>query len=349
MQDFLDSQILFIAYYIYKQLEAKPKEDFWLTAHHLLTENMEIPFETEEEKEYWLECDCHYFNDLPKIFELLQNRFALKYRVVEDKGYLHTEDIYGNDTTPDKYLPEILDLMFSISIENDNFIQAFDDYIDDYCKSQLTGIDILNFTQQSKIAKNVINEKFNIKGNPELILTCKELKRIEKNNKIRLLEYLIQAAIYQKYEIIKLTVTKENSRKFLQKSDDFCIIARMIIPDVKEDLKNIIYIDKAKKTIKYCNKIKKLEPKQLNVILGIKNLSKNLSCDNNFIENLKKTTDIESDNTLQNKISVINKFISVTQNALNIMPNPKFIISNKEHGKAVNYYFDPFYKVQIFS
>lgn len=110
------------AYYIYKRLEAKPKEDFWLTAHHLLTENIE----TEEEKEYWLEYDCHYFNDLPRIFELLQNRFALKYRVVEDKGYLHTEDIYGNDTTPDKYLPEILDLMFSISIENDNFIQAFD-------------------------------------------------------------------------------------------------------------------------------------------------------------------------------------------------------------------------------
>ena len=68
MQDFLDTKTLFIAYYIYKQLETNPKENIWLTAHQILTADMSEPFATEEETEYWLELDCNYFNELSNIF-----------------------------------------------------------------------------------------------------------------------------------------------------------------------------------------------------------------------------------------------------------------------------------------
>lgn len=49
MQNFLDTKTLFIAYYIYKQLETNQKENIWLTAHKILTADINEPFTTEEE------------------------------------------------------------------------------------------------------------------------------------------------------------------------------------------------------------------------------------------------------------------------------------------------------------
>ncbi len=349
MQDFLDTKTLFIAYYIYKQLETNPKENIWLTAHQILTADMSEPFATEEETEYWLELDCNYFNELSNIFEVLQKRFSLKYTSFEDESYFDKENVYGKDITPDKPFPEILHLMFLINTDNDKFVQAFDEYIDDYCRSQLTGIDILNFPTQSKIVQNIINTKFKEKGNTELILSCKEIDKIAETKKVRILEYLIQAEIYNQYELFNINIKHKNSRTLKKDCDKFSIIARLKTQNIQEELKNVIFINTNEKTLKYCNQTISLEPKQLKVIIGIKTLSKNLADNNNFINDLKKLAEIDENNTLQSKISSINRDISKIQNQFNIIPAEKFITSNLEKGRAVNYYFAPFYKVQIIS
>ena len=134
MNKFLDTHTLIFAIWIYHKLKNNADKGFLFSAKKINFTNIRKKFKTEEEN-FWLTHQTKYYSELQnEILPNLKKFLNLKYTVEIQQGYFTQEDIYGNDITADAGYennnnPETEQLLIQISANNNEFIQAFDEYI----------------------------------------------------------------------------------------------------------------------------------------------------------------------------------------------------------------------------